>query len=333
MDNAIGFFLSILFGLLPMFFFAYLIYWIDRYEKEPLLLLVSAFLWGALVAAGGAFLVNTVLGIGVFIVTGSESITDLTTGGVIAPIVEELLKGFAILIVFILFHNEFDSILDGIVYAAITALGFAATENAYYIYQYGFVAGGIGGLLWLVFVRVILVGWQHPFYTAFTGIGLAIARLNRSYLIKFIVPIIGLGAAMIAHSTHNLIASLLRGGGGLILGTLFDWTGWMVMFFFILWALFREQRWISTNLREEVNLGIISLPQYKVACSAWSQMFIRIKALFSGKFLSTHRFYQVTAELAYKKQQFTTLGDEGGNLAIINRYRAELTRLAPQAMS
>ena len=56
--------------------------------------------------------------------------------------------------------------------------GFAATENTLYIYN-GFHQNGWSGLAFLVFVRVILVGWQHPFYTAFTGIGLAVARLNR----------------------------------------------------------------------------------------------------------------------------------------------------------
>ena len=49
----------------------------------------------------------------------------------IAPIIEESLKGLAVLLVFLLFRKEFDSILDGIVYAAITALGFAATENSH----------------------------------------------------------------------------------------------------------------------------------------------------------------------------------------------------------
>ena len=45
----------------------------------------------------------------------------------------------------------------------------------------------------MFFVRVILVGWQHPFYTAFIGIGLAISRLSRNTSIKIIAPIIGLG--------------------------------------------------------------------------------------------------------------------------------------------
>ena len=31
----------------PMFLYACILWWFDRYEKEPLPLLVAAFLWGA----------------------------------------------------------------------------------------------------------------------------------------------------------------------------------------------------------------------------------------------------------------------------------------------
>lgn len=129
-----------------MFFFAWFVYWLDRYEKEPGAMLVGVFLWGAVVAAGAAFLVNTVLGLSVFLVTNSELFTDLTTGTFIAPIIEESVKGLAVLAVFLFFRNEFDSVLDGIVYAGITALGFAATENSFYIFQYGYQENGFQGL-------------------------------------------------------------------------------------------------------------------------------------------------------------------------------------------
>ena len=129
-------------------------------------------------AAGGAFIVNSLLELGVFYFTSSQSAADLTTGSLIAPVIEESLKGAAVLIIFWTAHNEFDSVLDGIVYASITALGFAATENMFYIYTYGYVENGLGGIFVLAFIRNILVGWQHPFYTAFIGIGLAKARLT-----------------------------------------------------------------------------------------------------------------------------------------------------------
>jgi len=60
-----GFLLSLFFGFVPMIIFALVLNWLDRYEKEPKVLLGLVFIWGAVVAAGMAFVVNTLLGMGV----------------------------------------------------------------------------------------------------------------------------------------------------------------------------------------------------------------------------------------------------------------------------
>ena len=325
--------LSLFFGFVPMLCFAWFVYWLDRYEKEPKLLLGGVFMWGAVVAAGAAFIINTTLGVGIYLFTNSEAATEITTTSLIAPVVEEVLKGLEVLIVFLIFRREFDSLLDGVVYAAITALGFAATENVYYIYAYGYQENGWGGFVGLVFVRVLLVGWQHPFYTAFTGIGLAIARLNRNTLIKLGAPVVGLGLAIFTHSVHNALATVVGGPAGLIFGSFLDWTGWFFMFLFILWATGRERRWIEQHLKEEVAQKVITPAQYQVACSAWAQMFVRLNALFSGHYGATAHFYQTCAELAHKKQQRLSVGEEEGNTTVIEKLRAELARLAPLAQS
>jgi len=324
---------SLFFGFVPMFFFAYILYWLDRYEKEPIPLLIGVFAWGMVVAAGGAYVLNTIFGITIFSVTGSELASEIATGSISAPFVEEGLKGLAVLLVFLIFRREFDSILDGIVYAGIAALGFAATENALYIWR-GYDAGGWEGLFQLVLIRVVLVGWQHPFYTAFTGIGLAMARMNRSWLVKIIAPLTGFGLAMFAHSLHNTLAGIpFLGDLTCFVGSFLDWTGVFFMFLIILWATWMEQRNIILHLREEAQLGIISAGQYRTACSAWSQFFARLVGLFNGRAMATSRFYQVCGELAHKKQQLAKLGEEGGNSAIVQRYRAELARLAPNAQA
>jgi len=265
---------------------------------------------------------------GVYLITGSEVATELATGSLVAPPVEESLKGLAVLLVFLLFRREFDSTLDGIVYAGITALGFAATENTYYIYNYGYLEDGMEGLFFLVFVRVILVGWQHPFYTAFIGIGLALARFQKNVWGQLLLPAFGWGLAVSAHALHNTIASLATGVGGLVLGTFIDWSGWLVMFIFILGAIYREKQNIRRHLREEVTLGIISKRQYHTAYSTWGMSSARISALTSGKYRATHRFYRLTAELAHKKEQRAKMGDEGRNSAIIENLRQELENLA-----
>ncbi|MCX6064469.1 MAG: PrsW family intramembrane metalloprotease, partial [Chloroflexi bacterium] len=272
-------------------------------------------------------------GVTVFSLTGSEAASDIATGSISAPFVEESLKGMAVLLVFWIFHREFDSVLDGIVYAGIAALGFAATENSIYIWR-GYTADGWNGLFQLVFIRVILVGWQHPFYTAFTGIGLALARMNRSWLVKFVAPVAGLSLAMFAHSVHNTLAGIpFLGDLTCLIGSFLDWSGVFFMFLIIMWATWMEQRNIITHLRQEVQMGIISKAQYRTACSAWSQIFARLTGLFSGQFLATNRFYQVCGELAHKKQQLLKVGEEGGNSAIVQRYQAELARLATFAQS
>ncbi len=325
-----GFLLSLFFGFAPMIIFALVLNWLDRYEKEPKVLLGLVFIWGAVVAAGMAFVVNTLLGMGVYLFTESDAITEFATGSLVAPPVEETLKGLAVLLVFLIVRKEFDSVLDGIVYAGVAALGFAATENTYYIYNYGFLEGGMEGLFTLVFVRVILVGWQHPFYTAFIGIGLAATRLNKNVWVKLLAPIIGWMVAIFAHAIHNTIATVLTGLPGLAIGTLFDWGGWFLMFLLILWAIRRVQLRMKKYLRAEVIEEIISKAQYKTACSAWSQSFARLSALFNGKYRVTRDFYQLCSELAHKKYQLDYFGDEKGNQKIIDETRQKLVALAPK---
>ena len=315
---------SLFFGFVPMFFFAAFVYWLDRYEKEPIILLGATFFWGVVIAAGGAFVINTVFGIGIYLFTGSEGAADIGTTSIVAPIVEEFLKGFAVLIVFLLFRREFDSVLDGIIYAAIAALGFAATENTIYIYRNGYLESGWQGLFLLTFIRVIIVGWQHPFYTAFTGIGFAVSRTNRNILVKFAAPLIGYGVAVTTHAFHNTFGGLIGGMAGLAAGTFVDWIGWAFMIGFIIWMIVNERNILKMNLYSELTSGLISPAQYQKALSPWTMS----TAIFSGR--SAARFYQVCGELSHKKEQMKKLGNEGGNSAIIESLRAELTSLARQ---
>jgi RsiW-degrading membrane proteinase PrsW (M82 family) len=316
---------SLFFGFVPMFFFAAFVYWLDRYEKEPIILLGVTFFWGVVIAAGGAFIINTAFGMGIYIFTGSEGAADLGTTSIVAPIVEEFLKGFAVLIVFFLFRKEFDSVLDGIIYAAIAALGFAATENTLYIYRNGYLDGGWQGLFLLTFIRVIIVGWQHPFYTAFTGIGFAVSRVNKNPIIKVLAPIVGYGVAVTTHAFHNTFGGLIGGLDGLAAGTFVDWIGWAFMFGFIIWMINNERNMMKLHLQSEVTSGLISLSQYQKALSPWTMTI----AGLNGR--ATARFYRICGELAHKKEQMMKLGDEGGNASIILSLRKELAILAPQA--
>ena len=315
---------ALFFAFVPVFFMAMVVYWLDRYEKEPLILLGATFVWGAVIAAGGAFVINTILGIGIFSVTGSGDFADQATLTVVAPFVEEGLKGLAVVIVFLFFRQEFDSILDGIIYAAIAALGFAGTENVLYIYGHGYLQAGWSGFWQLVVIRDVMVPWQHPFFTAFIGIGLAVARLNRNVLVKIVALPIGYACAVLAHSLHNSLAAFMGGVEGLALGTLLDWTSWFVMAVFVLFMIGRERAVMKEQLGEEVTSGLISPAQYQRAVSPFTMS----TAFLSGG-ISAARFYQACGELAHKKEQLQRVGEESGNSAIIQTLRDQLVSLRP----
>ena len=332
MDQYLALLLSLMLGFIPMMFFAAIIYWLDRYEKEPLFLLGGVFIWGAIVAAAGAFITNTLTGTGIFLATHSEELTDLTTGFMVAPFVEESLKGFAVLLIFWMAHSEFDSILDGIVYAAVTALGFAATENAFYIYNFGYLQGGWSHLITVAFIRSVVVGWQHPFYTSFIGIGLAYARLHPNKLSKSIAPILGWLVSIFTHSLHNLLSGL-NSSLLCLLSSMIDWSGWIAMFIFIMIMAYREKMLLKQYLREEIDLGNMSARQYNVAQSTHLQIWVLCKSLFKGKLITTSQFYQSCAELSHKKFQFASFGEETGNFEQIELLRDELQRLSPPGFS
>ncbi len=318
------------FGFVPMFLFAAFVNWLDRYEKEPKLLLGAAFGWGVIIAGGGAYVLNTAFGMGIYALTGSAGAAEFGTTSIVAPIIEEGLKGLAVLVVFLLFRREFDSILDGIVYGAITAMGFAAIENVLYIYRNGYQEGGWEGFWVLVVIRVMLVGWMHPFFTAFTGIGLAVARMSRNTLVKILAAPAGYIIAVILHAFHNTFSGLIGGFEGLLAGTAIDYLGYAFMLAFIIWIITHERNILKRNLHEEVEKGYISQKQYTSAM-LFFQTNAYLAALTSGSFLKTARFYQVCGELAHKKEQRIKLGEERGNTRIIEQLRSELVALAPVA--
>ncbi|MCU0490752.1 MAG: PrsW family intramembrane metalloprotease [Chloroflexaceae bacterium] len=325
--------LAIALSFIPAFCYACIVYWLDRFEKEPKRLLGGVFVWGALVATIGAIFWSLLLGLGIYFITGSEGATDVAGAVLVAPLVEESLKGMAIIIVFLAFRREFDNVLDGIVYGAVVGLGFAATENVLYLMQ-AYSEGGLGDMLVLFVIRVILGGWGHAVYTAFIGMGLAYARLSRNPAVYLLAPVGGWVIAVFLHALHNGMAVFLAesaGLGGFVALLLVDWTGWAIALGVVVWEIFRERHWMATYLRDEVQRGTLSESHYRTAHSMRAQFAARWKASGPNR-RATRRFYQLCAELSHKLHQQQRLGDEGGNSRIIESLRAELARLAPVAV-
>lgn len=208
---------AVLLALLPVPMLVSVVLLLDRLEPEPRGNLVFAFAWGAGIAALLAALINTA---GLIFITQPE--LGRSTGEYIsatfgAPVVEETLKGSALLWLLWRRRHEIDGPTDGIVYAAMVGLGFAMMENVgYYIDALVRPVAGGAELLGVTFVfRGLLSPFAHPVFTSMTGIGAAYAATHRRG--RWAVGA-GLLAAMILHGLWNGLAAF--GLPGIALGYL-----------------------------------------------------------------------------------------------------------------
>ncbi len=86
----IGSILLILFlSFVPMLLYAMVLWWLDRYEKEPLGLLTVAFLWGAIPSIVLALIMQVVLDVPVMAISNSNLTYELLGASVVAPLTEE----------------------------------------------------------------------------------------------------------------------------------------------------------------------------------------------------------------------------------------------------
>ncbi len=179
---------------------------LDRYEPEPVRLLVVTFAWGATVAALIALAINTVDLLALRAVF-DDSTATFFTASLGAPIVEECAKGAVLLGLLRLRRHEFDGPIDGIVYGGLVGLGFAMTENVLY-YAGAAVQNGVPGLVGTFVLRGVFSPFLHPLFTAATGIGLGYAAIARSRAGRGLGPLIGLAVAMTLHATWNTAAGV-----------------------------------------------------------------------------------------------------------------------------
>lgn len=289
----------------PVPLYLVLVLWIDRYEAEPFWMLATAFFWGALVAVFFAFLINTVSGAAVTLVTNSMS-AGRTFGAVIsAPIVEECAKALILLIFFFWKKDEFDGVIDGIVYAAMAGLGFAMTENIQYYGKAVLEAGG-GGLTFVFILRGALAPFSHPMFTSLTGIGLGIARQSRNTAVKFITPVLGLMAAISMHSIWNGSGVIFGGTAFILTYILIMIPAFFIMLVVIILALRREGQIVREYLVPDFQGGLLTQQEYNQLCSIWGRMGYSFNALSRGGFghwQIARQLNQTASELAFHRSR------------------------------
>jgi protease PrsW len=323
--GGVAFALALCLAILPVPVYLTIVLWIDRFEPEPLRMIVMTFAWGATIACFVAILLNTIGEVIVAEELGTEA-AEVYGASFSAPVVEEAAKGAVLFGIFWWKRDEFNGLIDGIVYAALVGLGFAMTENVLY-YGRGAAEEGIAGAVVTFVVRGVMSPFAHPVFTAMTGIGLGLAVGSRSRTFRLAAPLVGLGVAMALHSLWNTSA-----GAGLFLGV---YVLIMVPIFFALWGVIafglrREARVIASELR-----GL--LPDNEVAALSSLKARRRARraaAARGGKAAkrAMRDLQQVAAELAFHRQQRRTdhvaQARESALLARIAVRRQELASLS-----
>lgn len=190
---------SAVLALIPLTVVLLTVRWIDRFEPEPRAALWFAFLWGAGVAVALALIVDLGVQIGA---AGDPSAREFAAAVFQAPLVEETAKGLGVLILAFAVRRYFDSPVDGVVYGAVIAGGFAFTENIVY-FGGAFAENGTSGLGAIFVVRALLSPFAHVMFTACTGfaVGFAARRYGSGGIL--LAWVIGLLPAMFLHGLWN----------------------------------------------------------------------------------------------------------------------------------
>ncbi len=183
--------------------YAMVIWLLDYKDREPIRLFPTLFLWGCM-SAILAFFINTIIAV-FFYEIFDEVVVMILVTAVVAPIVEEILKGGGL---FVVSRNKlFSGIMDGIVYGFIIGMGFAFIEDWAYYTQYTPMDLGIVEWIQFILLRSILTGAAHGILTATTGIFLGIAVIKKSKSTRFWLAA-GLISSIILHGTFNSLAIL-----------------------------------------------------------------------------------------------------------------------------
>lgn len=310
---------------LPVPFYVAAALCIDRYEPEPPSLLFGTFLWGASISAVFSLLLNERNHLYYYRILGDHRIASDLSSIFSAPPVEELFKALGLLLLYLWRRQDFDGLVDGVIYASMIALGFAMAENVHY---YG-MAIQQQQVSEVFLLRGVLTAFAHPLFTSMTGAGLGWAVENPQRGGRWLAPLLGLAAAVGLHFCWNLSATV----------HLYVWYGAclvlmlpsaLVLAWLLQGALAREGRCLRQYLRHELPSG-----ELEVVSSIRGRIGFSLKALLHQgprDWKRSEDFLQAASQLAFlrrnreEREQPATAQAEEELRARMHSLKSQLSR-------
>jgi RsiW-degrading membrane proteinase PrsW (M82 family) len=291
--------LAILAAVVPSFVYVSALYWVDRYEKEPKRLLAAAFLWGAIPAVLMALAVELFFDLPPDLI-GPKALEAVRLG-LIAPLLQEALKGLVVLFIAWRYRREFDNVLDGLIYGALASFGFAMTGNLL-SYVGSFLLWGFPGLSGTIILEGIIYALNSALYSAIFGAGLGLGRLARERWRRWVFPVVGFVLAVLAHALHSVLAYNLLGLSAISVTSTVIGVALIVVVG--AWSLKRQRECLQVELK-----GLVPADVYRALVTPGAQW----QALRRGgvrRWCQTRRLRQLCAELAFKRMQARLNPDE-----------------------
>jgi len=166
------------------------IYFKDKFEKEPIGFLFKNFLLGATLS----IILTAILGsVGSRLIplnNETSIIQQFLQAFIVVALVEEFSK-YIIVRFYAQRNKEFNEPFDGIVYAVMVSMGFAALENVLYVFQYGFATG---------IIRAFTAVPAHATFGILMGYFMGKAKFSDN---KVILNLTGLFLATLFHGAYD----------------------------------------------------------------------------------------------------------------------------------
>lgn len=283
---------------------------IDRLRPTTWTMKLLALGWGACIAVFGSLYVNTWAG-GLMRAQGPVDPAQGARAAVFsAPFVEEAAKATILFFLAILLRRRMVGVHQVITLAGLSAVGFAFTENVVYYLRAFLYASTIyqadpnRELANLVALRGGILSFGHPLFTAMTALGVTVAIVNRSKLVRFLAPVAGYLAAAFGHMMFNGLSSVSQSVGPLLIG------GWAVVAMILVYLGFRyvhQTRNIEARLSEFVQVGWLAPTDPRVFASLFGRWRLALAAFMRGPRVLSHtlRLQRDLTELAYVRDAET----------------------------
>ncbi len=320
---------SVFAASVPMATLLLLIWWLDRYEREPQGWVALIYALGATVSVGVAMVGSIALDLPIQLSAGAQA-AKIAGPVLIAPLIEEPSKALVLALLLLPGARHLDGPADGFVYGAAAGFGFATTENLLY-FGSSALHGDVGQWAVLVVLRTLWSGVMHAVATSVVGAGLGWARF-RAPSVGLPTLVVCLAAAMALHATWNgLITfdSIVGADGGLAgIGLIVLPLAFAATFFAYQVTILLEAQTLRRELLDEVQRGAID-QHFALFAASWTR---RTFGRPPSGLANPRAAVRQAMQLGLRKHQLR-LRDGRGDVSDLLHEIAELRTSLRQAMA